>query len=288
MRRPFIIAEACCNHGGQMGAARLMIRAAARAGAHYIKFQKRDNRVLLSPEQYDAPHPVPENAYGDTYGEHRDALEFSIEEHRQLKAWCAEEGIGYACSVFDLPSAHLIAGLQPDYIKVPSLANLNLLMLEYLLGSYDGGVHISTGMTTDEELAKIVQLVRRFNALDRVVWYACTSGYPTPYEAVHLPRVEEIARHFGRAHTGFSGHHMGIAVDAAAVALGADWIERHFTLDKRAKGTDNALSLESHELETLVRDTRHVQAAMAPRPSGVLDVEAGTRSRLKTPAQWPA
>lgn len=286
MRGPFVVAEACCNHGGELGVARLMIRMAARAGADYIKFQKRDNRLLLSPEQYAAPHPVPENAYGATYGEHREALEFDIEEHRQLKDWCAEEGIGYACSVFDLPSAQLIAGLRPDYIKVPSLANLNRPMLEYLLGAYRGGVHISTGMTTGEELAQLVGLVRERGAIDRVVWYACTSGYPTPYEAIHLPRVEEISRHFGRACTGFSGHHHGVAIDAAAVALGAGWIERHFTLDKGAKGTDHAMSLEPHELEQLVRDVRHVRAAMTPRPDGVLDVEVGTRKRLKIPAEW--
>ncbi|MBQ7283478.1 MAG: N-acetylneuraminate synthase family protein, partial [Oscillospiraceae bacterium] len=122
--KPFVIAEIGCNHMGQMEIARDLIRTAAHfCKADAVKFQKRCNKELLTPEQYNAPHPNPVNSYGDTYGAHREFLEFTADQHRQLKEWCDEAGIEYSTSVWDLTSAKEIAPLNPRFIKIPSACN---------------------------------------------------------------------------------------------------------------------------------------------------------------------
>ena len=104
--------------------------AATYCKADVVKFQKRCNHELLTPEEYNAPHPHPENSYGKTYGEHRDFLEFTLEQHRQLQEWCNEFGIAYSTSVWDITSAKEICTLKPNLIKVPSACNLNKRLLE--------------------------------------------------------------------------------------------------------------------------------------------------------------
>ena len=119
--------------------------------ADAIKFQKRCNKELLTPEQYNAPHPHPENSYGKTYGEHREFLEFSLDQHKQLKEWCEEVGITYATSVWDMTSAKEIASLKPKFIKIPSACNNHLAMLQWLCDNYEGEIQVSLGMTTHTE-----------------------------------------------------------------------------------------------------------------------------------------
>jgi sialic acid synthase len=281
---PVVVAEIGCNHKGDMQVAREMIRIAATfAKCGYVKFQKRNNRELLSPEEYAAPHPNPENSYGASYGAHREFLEFDLDQHRQLKRWCAEFGIGYSTSVWDLTSVREIASLEPDYIKIPSACNLRFDMLRELARNYGGDLHVPLGMTTPEEVAQIVAVLREERALERTVLYACTSGYPVPFDQLCLLEIRELAAQYGtqlRA-VGFSGHHLGIAADVAAYTLGAQWIERHFTLDRTWKGTDHAASLEPDGLRRLVRDVRAVSQALTLRDRPILDIEVAQRRKLK-------
>lgn len=281
---PVVVAEIGCNHKGEMEIAREMIGIAATfAKCDFVKFQKRTNRELLTPEEYAAPHPNPMHAYGPTYGAHREYLEFDLDQHRQLQRWCAEFGIGYACSVWDLTSAREIASLDPAYIKVPSACNLRFDMLRELAGGFGGELHISLGMTTPEEEAQIVDVLRAERALQRTVLYACTSGYPVPFDQLCLLEVRELVERYGAGiqAVGFSGHHLGIAADIAAYTLGAQWIERHFTLDRTWKGTDHAASLEPDGLRRLVRDLRAVSQALTVRDRPILDVEVAQREKLK-------
>jgi N-acetylneuraminate synthase len=279
-----VVAEVGCNHKGEMGIAREMIRTAAiHAHVDYVKFQKRSNRELLTPEEYDAPHPNPANSYGRTYGEHREFLEFDVAQHRQLLDWCGEFGVGYASSVWDVSSARQIADLNPDYIKIPSACNLNEELLDFLARDFHGELHVSMGMTTGDEQQRIVALLERLGAAERAVLYACTSGYPVPFEDVCLLEINRLRERFGRRvrGIGFSGHHLGIAVDMAAVTLGASWIERHFTLDRTWKGTDHAASLEPDGLRKLVRDVGAVSKALSVRSRDILDIEIPQREKLK-------
>lgn len=284
MTIPKIIAEIGCNHKGDMQIAKELIETAAKfCKADVAKFQKRHNRELLSEEEYNTPHPNPVNSYGTTYGEHREFLEFTAEQHQQLKQWCEEYGIEYSTSVWDLTSAKEITELNPSLIKVPSACNLNKPMLQYLCDYYKGEIHLSFGMTTKEEEEQIVSFFEANNRAKDVVIYNCTSGYPVPFENVCLLDIKRLQESFGHRvkAIGFSGHHLGIAVDAAAVALGAEWIERHFTLDRTWKGTDHAASLEPDGMRRLVRDTKAVYQALTYKQTDILDIEDVQRKKLK-------
>ena len=283
-KKPKLIAEAGCNHKGEMDIARDLIKiAAVYCKADVIKFQKRNNRELLSKEQYDAPHPNPVNSYGDTYGEHREFLEFDVDQHRQLKDYCEELGIVYSTSVWDLTSAKEIASIEPELIKIPSASNNHEEMLKWLCDNYDGEIHLSLGMTTRGEEERIVQLFEDNGRNDDLVLYSCTSGYPVPFEDVCLLEIRRLNDKLsGRVkEIGFSGHHNGIAVDVAAYALGASYIERHYTLDRTWKGTDHAASLEPEGIRRLKRDLDDVYLSMTFKDCEILDIEQVQRDKLK-------
>lgn len=289
-----VIAEIGCNHKGDMEIAKELIRVAAHVcKADIAKFQKRYNRELLTPEQYDTPHPVPENAYGDTYGAHREFLEFTPDQHQELVQECKANGIAYSTSVWDLTSAKEMAALQPPLLKIPSATNQHFELQGYLCEHFDGEIHVSTGMSTGNEIAQLVQFYAdRGRAKDLVV-YSCTSGYPVAFEDICLFEIRNLMEKFGTTvhGIGFSGHHLGIAADVAALAVGrameADGkgkfthIERHFTLDRTWKGTDHAASLEPDGLRRLCRDLKHVDQALAYKSQEILPVEQVQRDKLK-------
>jgi N-acetylneuraminate synthase len=284
MDAPKIVAEIGCNHKGDLEIAKELIGVAATfCKADYVKFQKRCNRELLTPEQYEAPHPVPSNSYGATYGEHREFLEFDVEQHRELKAYCDQMKIGYATSVWDLTSAREIVAIEPDYIKIPSGTNQHFELLGYLCDEFSGEIHVSLGMTTKAEQEKVVAFFESKKRSQDLVLYACTSGYPVPFEDLCLLEIRRLYDEFGdRVKTiGYSGHHLGIAADMAALTLGATWIERHYTLDRTWKGTDHAASLEPDGVRKLVRDARAVAKALTYRSEDLLPIELPQRRKLK-------
>ncbi len=284
MKTPKIIAEIGCNHKGDMAIAKELIMTAAMfCKADVVKFQKRCNKELLSEEEYNAPHPNPQNSYGPTYGAHREFLEFDLEQHRQLKEWCDEFGIEYSTSVWDVTSAKEIVSLNPRMIKIPSACNLNKPLLQYLCDNYKGEIHLSFGMTTKEEEEEIISFFEKNHKNQDVVLYNCTSGYPVPFEDIcllEITRMRNAYAHRVKA-IGFSGHHLGIAVDSAAVALGAEWVERHYTLDRTWKGTDHAASLEPDGVRKLCRDCRAVAKALTYKDKDILDIESVQRNKLK-------
>lgn len=283
-QKPILIAEAGCNHMGQMDIAKELITVAASfCKADIIKFQKRHNRELLTPEQYNAPHPNPANSYGATYGEHREFLEFSVDQHAQLKQWCEDAGIIYSTSVWDLTSAKEIASLKPQLIKIPSACNNHTQMLDWLCENYTGEIHLSFGMTTHQEEEAIIQLFERHQRNQDLVIYSCTSGYPVPFEDVALLEISRIRDSYENRvkKIGFSGHHLGIAVDIAAYTLGASVIERHYTLDRTWKGTDHAASLEPDGIRKLKRNLESVYKALAYKEQEILPIEQVQREKLK-------
>lgn len=279
-----VIAEAGCNHKGDMEIAKELIKiAAVFCNADIIKFQKRNNKELLTEEQYNKPHPNPVNSYGDTYGEHREFLEFTVEEHRQLKLWCDEFNIGYSTSVWDLTSAKEIASLNPDVIKIPSACNNHYEMLEWLCDNYHGEIHVSLGMTTREEEENLIKLFEDKGRNQDLVVYACTSGYPVEFEEIcllEITRLKDLYKDRVKE-IGFSGHHLGIAVDVAAYTLGATTIERHYTLNRTWKGTDHAASLEPDGIRRLKRNLDATYKALTYKNKELLDVEKVQREKLK-------
>lgn len=282
--KPFIIAEAGCNHMGKMEIAYELINTAARfCKADAIKFQKRCPKELLTQEQYNAPHPNPVNSYGNTYGAHREYLEFTVEQHAQLKAWCEDAGIIYSTSVWDMTSAKEIASLDPAFIKIPSACNTHFKMLQWLCDNYNGEIQLSFGMTNHEEEEQIVKLFEQNNRSKDLVLFNCTSGYPVPFHDVCLLEINRMREQYEERvkAIGFSGHHLGIAIDTAAYTLGASIIERHYTLDRTWKGTDHAASLEPDGIRRLVRNLNAVYDALTYKESEILPIEQVQRDKLK-------
>jgi sialic acid synthase len=286
LRVPQVIAEIGCNHMGDMELACELVRTAAEfCRVDAVKFQKRNPRELLSPEQYDAPHPEPRNSFGRTYGEHREFLELSLEQHAELKSLCDALGVTYSCSAWDLTSARQLHELAPAWIKIPSACNTDIEMMTWLCEHFAGDLHVSLGMTTHAEERVLLELLAAHGRLPNTVIYACTSGYPVAMEDLCLREITRLVDAYGDKvqAIGFSGHHLGIAADIAAITLGAAWVERHFTLDRTSKGTDHAASLEPDGMRRLSRDVRNVARALTFRDAEILEVERPQRSKLKTP-----
>ena len=279
-----VIAEIGCNHMGDMAIAKKMIHMASYfCEVDVVKFQKRHPKELLTKEQYNSPHPMPGNSFGNTYGAHREYLEFTIDQHRQLKEYSEVENLIYSTSVWDLTSAKEIVGLNPVQIKIPSAVNLNFEVLEYLAVNYSNEIHLSLGMTSHEEEEEIVEFFSKKGRIRDIVLYACTSGYPVPFDDLSLLEISRIKRKFENdvKAIGFSGHHSGISMDVAAVTLGAKYIERHFTLNRTWKGTDHAASLEPDGMRRLARDLRNTVRALKYKDKEILDIELEQRKKLK-------
>jgi sialic acid synthase len=279
-----LIAEVGCNHQGSFEIARRFIDVATSfSGARHIKFQKRTVRELLTPEEYNRPHPVPENAHGTTYGAHREALEFSVDEHRELKAYCEAKGAAYGCSVWDMTSLNEVIAVQPAWLKIPSALNTHRDLLAHACRHFAGPIHISLGMTTRREEIDLVDLLRAEGRLPDVVLYACTSGYPIEGADACLLEITRLIQRYGKElrAVGYSGHHNGISLDIAAATLGARYIERHFTLNRTWRGTDHAASLEPDGLRRLNRNLAQLATGLTYKSQDVLPVEEPQRMKLK-------
>jgi N-acetylneuraminate synthase len=283
-----IIAEIGCNHQGNFELAKEMITVAKLfCKVDVVKFQKRSPRELLTPEEYDAPHPEPFHSYGRTYGEHREFLEFSLDQHREIKEFCERLGIAYSTSVWEMTSARQIVSLAPSMLKIPSACNLRFDLMAYIADEFAGEIHVALGMTTRKEEESIVDFFVRKRRASNLVLYACTSGYPVSFEDVSLLEIKRLQESYGNTvkDIGFSGHHLGIAIDAIAYSLGASYIERHFTLDRTSKGTDHAASLEPDGLRRVVRDIEAARKALTYKSKDILDIEVAQRKKLKRTAE---
>ena len=218
------------------------------------------------------------HSFGETYLEHREKLEFSIEQHQQLFNICREVGIGYSVSVWDVQSAQNIISLEPDYIKIPSAMNENYKLLDYLFENFNKDIHISLGMISKENRETLYKYLE--DKKDRVVMYWTTSGYPVPFDELYLLELVELKKIFPRI--SFSGHHRGIAIDIAAFVLGnVEFIERHFTLDRTSKGSDHSASLEPLGLQRLCRDLKAVQKSLSFKKIDYTEDEKINMKKLK-------
>ena len=192
--KPILIAEIGCNHKGDFAIAKEMIISAKNCGADYVKFQKRDNKYLLG-KKYNSPHPVPENSYGKTYGEHRDFLEFNISQHIKLEKFCKKQGIGYSISVWDkISTTEVVKNLKLDYVKIPSACNMNFDIHQILVKKFKKKIHISTGMTTFKEIDEIYKFYKKHNRHKDLIIYSCTSDYPVKSEDVCLLEIERMKK----------------------------------------------------------------------------------------------
>ncbi|MFW6172972.1 MAG: N-acetylneuraminate synthase family protein [Elusimicrobiota bacterium] len=278
IRKFFLVAEACCNHMGNFEIAKKMIKTAKFCDADVIKFQKRKPSLCVPKDIQNKPHPNPQNAFADTYLDHRICLEFSIDEHKKIKKCCEENKIEYSTSVWDLISAEEIINIKPQIIKIPSACNLDFKLIDYIYEKHTGDLHISLGMTTKKERKKIIQHIQKHE--NRTVLYWTTSGYPVEFNELFLLEIKNLIETTNFT-IGYSGHNLGIAVDIAAFTLGATWIERHFTLDRTWKGTDQAASLEPQGLAKLKRNLLATSKALQWKNEDITYDEKENRKKLR-------
>ena len=283
--KPVFIAELCCNHMGSLDVAKIMIDVAKKSGVDVVKFQKRDIEEWSKrkKEVYNSPHKDLKNSFGTTYKEHREFLEFSFDEHKELKKYCDKIGIKYSASVWDLKSAKQICSLNPEIIKIASPCNMNFEMIEWICDNYEGEIHLSLGMTERKDIEKIVKVFKKHGRLSDLVLYSCTSGYPVEYEDMCILEVKYLKEKYGSLikGIGFSGHHIGTTIDIAAYTLGANVIERHFSLDKELKGTDQKVALTKDEFKKLISDINDVTKSLTYKPNHILGIEVSNKEKLK-------
>jgi sialic acid synthase len=271
----FVIAEIGHNHGGDLEVCKRLFQAAKYAGASAVKLQKRDNRTLYTREFYDSGYNS-ENAFGPTYGTHREALEFGEAEYRELKQFAESLDLVFFATPFDFPSVDFLERLGVPCYKVASGDLTNIPLLRYIART-GKPMFVSTGAGTLEDVRRAYEAARADN--EQVSLLQCTAEYPCEHKDMNLSVVQTYLREFPDAVIGLSDHDNGIAMAVVAYVLGARVIEKHFTLNRASKGTDHAFSLEPEGMRKLVRDVGRAAVAMGDGVKRVYDKE--NQARLK-------
>ena len=253
-----VIAEIGHNHGGSVQCAKRMIEVASWAGCDAVKLQKRSLQDCYTAAMLDAPYNS-EHSYGSSYGEHRAILEFNWEQHAELKAYAESVNLIYLCTAFDEPSATLLAGLHLPVVKIASGDLVNLPLIEHC-ASLKLPLLVSTGGHEITDVDRSFELLHRLGA--RFALLQATATYPCCHEELNLRVIETYRERYPDTVIGLSDHQDGISMAPVAWMLGARIFEKHFTLSRAAKGSDNAFSLEPEPMRRMVNDLRGVSAAL--------------------------
>lgn len=254
----YVVAEIGHNHQGKLSTAMEMLRAAKECGADAAKFQKRDNHSLYTKTLYNQPYEN-ENSYGKTYGEHREALEFGLKEYRELKQYAKEIGITLFATAFDFKSVDFLMELDVPAFKIASGDLKNTPLMEYV-ARFQKPMIVSTGGGTMADVQRAYDTIMPINR--QLCLLQATCSYPCPFEELNLSTITAYRERFPDIVIGLSAHDSGIAMALIASVLGARVIEKHFTLNRAMKGTDQAFSLERPGLSKMVRDLRRARVAM--------------------------
>ncbi len=254
----YVIAEIGHNHQGKMETARELFLAAKECGANAVKLQKRDNRALYTRDMYNKSYDN-ENSFGETYGEHREFLEFGLSEYQELKDFAKELGITFFATAFDFSSADFLAKLNTPAFKIASGDLRNIPLLKYVAG-FQKPMVVSTGGGTIDDAQRAYDAVMPINT--QLCLLQCTAGYPCAFEEMNLNVITAFRERFPDIVIGLSSHDNGIAMAVAAYVLGARVIEKHFTLNRAMKGTDHAFSLERGGMRRVVRDLQRARVAL--------------------------
>lgn len=257
--RVTIIAEAGVNHNGDIELARKMVDAAHTAGADYIKFQTFVPEKLVSRYASKADYQKNNTNSQESQLEMLRALAFTQEDFIQLQRYCGQVGIGFLSTPFDLESIQFLNQLQMDFWKLPSGEITNLPYLEAIAHTHKKVV-MSTGMCELAEIRDAIQILES-NGAGEITLLHCNTEYPTPFCDVNLRAMKQMEEVF-RKPVGYSDHTIGIEVPIAAAALGAEVIEKHFTLDKQMRGPDHKASLEPDELKQMVQAIRNIEISL--------------------------
>ncbi len=270
-----VIAEAGVNHNGDLELARELVRAGARAGADYVKFQTFDADRLVSRDARKAEYQARNSGGDETQYAMLKRLQLTEEMHRILLQECASAGVGFLSTPFDELSADQLVELGVPLLKISSGDITNVPFLRHL-GSKKLPTILSTGMANLGEVEAAVHwLTEGGLERERITLLHCTSEYPAPLDSVNLRAMETLRTALGLP-VGYSDHTLGTSVAVAAAALGATVIEKHFTLDRNLPGPDHKASLLPEELERMIREIREVSRALGSPRKGPSPQEIAT------------
>jgi N-acetylneuraminate synthase len=269
----YVIAEIGINHNGELENAKKLIDVAAEAGCQAVKFQKRTPDISTPENQKNVQRETPWGVM--TYLEYKHRIEFGDAEYKEIADYSAKKGLDWFASPWDVPSVEFLENNGVTVHKVASASITDIPLLEALR---DTGkpIILSTGMSTMDEIDKAVEVV----GTDKLVLMHATSTYPLDPKEANLLMINTLRERFG-VPVGYSGHETGLQVSLAAVALGADALERHITLDRAMWGTDHGASLEPTGLSRLIRDVRVIEEALGDGVKRVYESEEGPRAKLR-------
>lgn len=273
-RPVFVIAEIGLNHNGELEIAKKLIDAAADSGCDAVKFQKRDVDNLAVGSVLDAADGrFP--AFGSTYRQIREHMEFDLGEFETLIAHAKARSIPFFCTPFDLASYDFLEALGMTSYKLASHSLTNLPLIAHAAGRRKP-VILSTGMATLEEVDRAVSVFKEAGC--PMALLHCVSSYPTPLEQANLRVMDTLRARYG-VPVGYSGHEVGSLATLAAVARGACIVERHITLDTKMMGFDHKLSIDPAQLKQCVADIRAIESAFGDGEKRLLPVEQITRDK---------
>ena len=267
-----IIAEIGINHNGSLDLAKQLIAAAAGAGCHAVKFQKRTVSLVYSAAELARPRESP---FGTTNGDLKRGLEFGRDEYAEIDRTCREAGLLWFASCWDHASVDFMEAFAPPCYKIasPCLTDHDLLRR---FRATARPILLSTGMSTLDEIDAAIAVLGR----EQLVLLHCTSTYPSQAAELNLTTIHRLAERYG-VPVGYSGHEVGLATTVAAVALGAAAVERHLTLDRAMWGSDQAASIEPHGFGRLVKDITAVEAALGDGVKRVYASEVPAMDKLR-------
>ena len=272
----FIIAEVGHNHGGSVDVCKQIFDAAKNAGVSAVKLQKRDNKSLFTKAFYDSAYHS-ENAYGATYGAHREALEFGESEFRELKQYAESLNLVFFATAFDFKSVDFLENIGVPCYKIASGDLTNIPLLKYVAKT-NRPLIVSSGASTLDDVRRAYDAVLPINP--RLAILHCTAEYPSDHKDMNLRVVQTYIHEFPNALIGISDHDNGIAMSLVAYVLGARVIEKHFTLNRAWKGTDHSFSLEREGMRRLVRDVRRTAVALGDGVKRVYDKEKSAKLKM--------
>ena len=278
----YIIAEAGVNHNGDPQKALKLVDIAARAGADCVKFQFFEADRLVTKTADRAEYQIRNMDADETQYQMLKRLELRLEDFISIREYCRKKKIDFLITPFDEHAADQLDALEVEAYKVSSGDITNKPFLEYLAGK-GKRILLSTGMSTMEEVQKAVRWIRDAGNDDLVLFH-CTSNYPAPYESVNMRAMESL-KQFG-VPVGYSDHTEGIEIPVMAVAMGAAYIEKHFTYDRKADGPDHRASLAPEDLGAMVRAIRHIETAFGDGKKQPTDSEMSTRDVARKSLVW--
>jgi N-acetylneuraminate synthase len=270
----FIIAEIGINHNGDIEIAKKLIDMAKECGADAVKFQKRTIDIVYSPEILAAHRESP---WGATQRNQKEGLEFGRDEYDEIGRYCKERQICWFASAWDIESQKFLRRYDLPFNKIASAMLTHKDLLE-MVSAEKKHTYISTGMSNFDQLDRVVKLFEKNNCPFTLLH--CVSVYPCPDEWCNLKMIENLKKRYS-CPVGYSGHEMGVLPSVVAVAMGAEAIERHITLDRGMYGSDQSASLEKKGLELLVRDARNISRVLGSGEKLIIPEEEKIAYKLR-------